>query len=234
MQLKIASYNVRKAVGLDRRRDPARILNILNDIGADIVTLQEADRRLGARPTAIPRALIERETDYAVVELAKNEVSLGWHGNAVLVRRGLEVASTRHIELPGLEPRGAVFARVGRLSIVGTHLGLMRRWRHRQMNAILSHIGPDARSTIIAGDFNEWSDIRGCEPWTDAFTILYPGRSFPTRRPVASLDGIAHGCDVSVCDHGVVTSGPARVASDHYPIWATVRLGESVPRGSVL
>src|SRR6056297_2144189 len=142
MQLKIASYNVRKAVGLDRRRDPARILNILNDIGADIVPLQEADRRLGARPTAIPRALIERETDYAVVELAKNEVSLGWHGNAVLVRRGLEVVSTRHIELPGLEPRGAVFARVGRLSIVGTHLGLMRRWRHRQMNAILSHIGP--------------------------------------------------------------------------------------------
>jgi len=224
MQLKIASYNVRKAVGLDRRRDPARILHILNDIGADVVVLQEADRRLGARPAAIPRPLIEHETDYEVAELARNEVSLGWHGNALLVRRGIEVTATRHIELPGLEPRGAVFAKVGGLSIVGTHLGLMRRWRHMQMHAILIQIGEEARSTIIVGDFNEWSDIRGCEPWADTFNILYPGRTFPTRRPVAALDGIAHGADIAICEHGVLTSGLARVASDHLPIWARIRL----------
>lgn len=229
MELKIASYNVRKAVGQDRRRDPARILHVLNQIDADVVALQEADRRLGVRPTAIPRPLIERETDYAVADLARNDVSLGWHGNAVLVRRGIEVAATEHIELPGLEPRGAVFAQIGNVSIVGTHLGFLRSWRHKQMNAILRHVGRNASTTVIAGDFNEWSDIRGCEPWEHDFTIVYPGRSFPTPRPVAALDGIAHGSAISISDHGVMRSGAARVASDHLPIWATIRIGPPAP-----
>ena len=50
--LRIASYNIRKAKGLDRRRDPGRILRVLNGLDADVIALQEADRRLGARPSA--------------------------------------------------------------------------------------------------------------------------------------------------------------------------------------
>lgn len=224
MRLKIASYNIRKAIGRDRRRDPARILHVIAEIGADLVLLQEADRRLGARPGAIPRALIERETDFRVVPLARNDVSLGWHGNAMLVRREIEITAPKHIDLPGLEPRGAVSIEIGPFSIVGTHLGLLRKWRHLQMNEILRHVGAQARRTIIGGDFNEWSDIRGCEPWEDDFTIVYPGRSFPTIRPIASLDGLAHGAEVSVVDHGVLRSGLAGVASDHFPIWADIHL----------
>lgn len=222
MKLRIASYNVRKAVGRDRRRDPARILNILNEIGADVVVLQEADRRLGNRPTAIPRGLIDRETDYHVADLARNDVSIGWHGNAVLVRRGLPVEKARHIELPGLEPRGAVSVRIGSISVVGTHLGLLRSWRHRQMSTILQSMNDERHSTVIAGDFNEWSDNRGSEPWESAFNVLYPGRSYPTLRPVASLDGFAHGPSIAVRQHGVVRSGAARIASDHFPIWAEI------------
>ena len=225
MRLKIASYNVHKAVGRDRKRDPARILGVLAGIDADVVVLQEADRRLGPRPTAIPRGLIERETDYEVAQLARNDVSLGWHGNAVFVRRGLEIAEAGHIELPGLEPRGAVFVRIDGLSVVGTHLGLLRSWRQRQMSAILDHVGARAHSTVIAGDFNEWSDIRGFEPWERHFQVLYPGRSFPSQRPIAALDGIAHGSGVSVHEHGVASESRARVASDHLPIWAEIELG---------
>ncbi|MFW5881323.1 MAG: endonuclease/exonuclease/phosphatase family protein, partial [Roseicyclus sp.] len=179
MHLKIASYNVRKAVGRDLRRDPARILGVLAEIDADVAVLQEADRRLGARPAAIPRWLIEQETDYVVADVARNDVSLGWHGNAILVRRGLEIERTGHIELPGLEPRGAVLACVGGVTIVGTHLGLLRRWRHLQMAAIRTHLRHEAARTIVAGDFNEWSDIRGGDPWAETFRILYPGPSFP-------------------------------------------------------
>lgn len=224
MQLKIASYNIRKAVGRDLRRDPARILKVIDLIDADVVVLQEVDRRAGPRPTAIPRALIETRTPYHVAGLARNDVSLGWHGNAILVRKGIEITSSRHIDLPGLEPRGAVLVRLGPLSIVGTHLGLLRSWRRKQMNAILGHVGQDSHSTVIAGDFNEWSDVRGCEPWEKDFTVLYPGRSFPTLRPVASLDGIAHGADIAVSGHGVMRSSPANIASDHFPIWASIAL----------
>jgi len=224
MRLKIASYNVHKAVGQDRRRDPARILNVLAGIDADVAVLQEVDRRLAPRPTAIPRSLIERETDYEVVHLARNDVSLGWHGNAVFVRRGLGIAEAGHIELPGLEPRGAVFVKIGGLSVVGTHLGLLRSWRQKQMKTILEHVGGQAETTLIAGDFNEWSDIRGFEPWEHHFRVLYPGRSFPSRRPIAARDGIAHGSGISVHEHGVADESKARVASDHLPIWAEIEL----------
>ena len=45
MQLKFASYNIHKAVGTDRRRDPDRILAVLREIDADIIALQEVDLR---------------------------------------------------------------------------------------------------------------------------------------------------------------------------------------------
>ena len=39
----LASYNMHKAVGLDGKRDPHRVLKVLQEIDADIVALQEAD-----------------------------------------------------------------------------------------------------------------------------------------------------------------------------------------------
>ncbi|MBN9889579.1 endonuclease/exonuclease/phosphatase family protein [Salipiger abyssi] len=223
--MKIASYNIRKAVGLDRRRDPARILKVLNGIGADVVMLQEADLRLGARPAAIPRFLISQETDYEVVDLAVNDVSLGWHGNAVLLRRGLEAESVKRLDLPGLEPRGAVLVEVGGMTLVGAHLGLMRRYRLLQMTAIREELSGREARAFIAGDFNEWSDIRGYEPWERDFRLVLPGRSYHAARPFVALDGFAYGTGLALEGMGVERSGPARVASDHLPIWAELGPG---------
>ena len=59
MELTFASYNIHKGVGLDRRRDPERILAVLREIDADVIALQEADRRLGRRETVIPRQMLQ-------------------------------------------------------------------------------------------------------------------------------------------------------------------------------
>ncbi len=40
LQLKVASYNIRKAIGLDRKRDPDRIISVLREVDADIIALQ--------------------------------------------------------------------------------------------------------------------------------------------------------------------------------------------------
>src|SRR5512146_371914 len=45
----VASYNMRKAIGTDRRRRPDRVLHVLQEIDADVVALQEADKRIGGR-----------------------------------------------------------------------------------------------------------------------------------------------------------------------------------------
>jgi endonuclease/exonuclease/phosphatase family metal-dependent hydrolase len=79
---------MRKAGGLDQLRRPGRTLRIMNGLDADVVILKEAEKRLGARHTAIGREMIETETDFQLVEVSRNEISLGWHGNAIFVRKG--------------------------------------------------------------------------------------------------------------------------------------------------
>ena len=37
MELTFASYNIHKAVGLDGRRDPDRIITVLRELDADII-----------------------------------------------------------------------------------------------------------------------------------------------------------------------------------------------------
>ena len=77
MRLTFASYNIHKAVGLDRKRDPHRILAILNEVDADIVALQEADRRFGRRESVLPRDLLDDLGDYRAVPLTLRPDSIG-------------------------------------------------------------------------------------------------------------------------------------------------------------
>ncbi len=220
--LRLASYNVRKTQGLDQRYDPHRIISVINRLDADIVALQEVDHRLGDRPTALARRLIEAETDFAVAPVARNGQSIGWHGNAVLVRKGLELSGVDHFEMPGLEPRGAVRVDIAAqvpVTIVATHLGLMRRHRRRQLST-LARLVEGVEHPVILGDFNEWSMHRGLEPLQTRFTVHAPGRSFHAARPMAALDRIAVTDTALLYDAGVDESAIARRASDHLPIWA--------------
>ncbi len=87
MAIKVASYNIRKAIGTDRQRRPERILSVLAELDADVVCLQEADRRIGSRLSAIPFDLIAHHSDYRPVPYEIRPGGLGWHGNAILIRR---------------------------------------------------------------------------------------------------------------------------------------------------
>ena len=74
--VRVASYNIRKARGLDQVRAPERILAVINGLNADVVAVQEADHRLGDRPAAIPREMIEKETLKGTDETIKQSLSL--------------------------------------------------------------------------------------------------------------------------------------------------------------
>ncbi|MHA3914103.1 endonuclease/exonuclease/phosphatase family protein [Halovulum sp. GXIMD14793] len=223
---RLASYNIRKCVGLDRRRRPDRILQVIADLNSDIVVLQEADRRLGARPATLCRQQIQQKTGLTALHVSQNDVSLGWHGNTILVRPGIEVTGIETLVLPGLEPRGAVIAHL-RLQahpviVVAVHLGLTRRHRQGQLQAICDRL-PDGVPALIAGDFNEWSGTKGLDA-LHRFNVHAPGRSFHAARPLAALDRIATSAGVDVLRSAVCRDGHARRASDHLPIWADIRL----------
>ncbi|PYG28007.1 endonuclease/exonuclease/phosphatase family protein [Pelagimonas varians] len=233
-RLRLASYNIQKSVGLDFRRDPGRIVDIINRLDADVIALQEVDKRLGDRPSSIARELVENSTDFQIAELAQNSVSMGWHGNAVLVRKGLTIHSVDHLTLPGLEPRGAVQVNLGDkgklLSVVGVHLGLLRPFRRAQLEKIRAHLDDsDVDDAVIMGDFNEWSSSVGLEPLADGFEIISPGKSFHSARPLAGLDRFALGHRLELLDAGVDQSSSAKIASDHLPIWGDIRVNRGKP-----
>ncbi|MGJ8561474.1 MAG: endonuclease/exonuclease/phosphatase family protein [Litorimonas sp.] len=230
--LRIASYNIRKARGLDQRRDPGRVLDVINALEADIVVLQEADFRLGRRKAAIPRQMIAENSDHDVAPLAQFEESLGWHGNAVLLRRGLNVTATARMDLPGFEPRGAAMVDVSgafQVTLVATHLGLRRSDRRIQQAAIYAAL-PAQGNSIVAGDFNEWSPSKGLEPFEKELNLHAPGPTFPTRWPMAKLDRFAMGYGLQIVASGTCSTKKARRASDHLPVWADIALPTLVLR----
>ena len=227
--LKVASYNMRKGIGADRRRSPERILDVLREIDADVIALQEADRRFGTRAQVIPPHLLDEQSGWKPVGVGLRAASMGWHGNALLVRKDHAVAGCGAIHLPSLEPRGAVTADVatgiGTLRVVGMHLDLSGLWRRRQAAAILAHVeaGRCPLPTVMMGDLNEWRRVGGAlTDFARHFAFAATGPSFHAQRPIGRLDRIMVSPGLRIVDCGVHCSAAARVASDHLPIWAVI------------
>lgn len=227
-----ASYNVHKCVGTDRRFDPQRTLAVIAEIGADVLALQEADRRFGDRAALLDLGEIERATGLAPVPVDNGHSGHGWHGNLILVREGL-LRDLHQVTLPGLEPRGALVADLdldrGPVRVVAAHLGLLRQSRRQQVARLLGHAADTSdRPTVLMGDLNEWRHGRrsSLHGFVHGFGPLDLGApSFPSYFPVLALDRILarpRGILGPVSAHD---SPLARRASDHLPIKARIRLG---------
>lgn len=204
---------------------------MLREIDADVVALQEADRRFGERMSVLPLASLDDHTPYRAAPLGGRPGSIGWHGNALLVRRGIELIGADVVPLPTLEPRGAVRADliVGacKIRIVGMHLDLSGLRRRQQVRAILGDLarceGP--ASTVLMGDFNEWAPHGGClREFGKDWRVLTCGNSFPSRRPVAQLDRIIVSPGWRILESRVHHSALAARGSDHLPIYARLEL----------
>ncbi len=231
--VRIASYNLQKCVGLDLRRRPDRSLKVINALNAQVMVLQEADKRLPPRPAALPHDMIAAD-GWQVLPFGAPGGSLGWHGNAMLVRPGIEMTATAHIDLPGLEPRGAIRAEletpIGPLRVVGLHLGLIRRYRLLQVAAIMRALERlPACPTVLAGDFNDWSNGAALDATAQGVAFIRGAPSFPALRPVALLDRFALSPELQALASGSHSAQPAHIASDHLPVW--VDLARSLAAG---
>ncbi|MBO9454296.1 endonuclease/exonuclease/phosphatase family protein [Paracoccus sp. R12_1] len=225
--IRVASYNLHKCRGLTGPHAPERNLAVIAAMRPDIIALQEVDFRFGARPEALPRALIQDQTGLVPADISRpsGENSLGWHGQTILLRPELaQNAVVRRLPLPGLEPRGALALRLPGLTIIGVHLGLVRSSRRAQLARISAQAARIADDNIVLmGDFNEWHDERGLESLA-GFRVIAPGPSYPAPLPRFRLDRIAMSRHLELLRHGVFSGAGARDASDHLPIWAEIAL----------
>ena len=228
----IASYNVHKCVGVDRRFDPERTASVIAEMDADVIAIQEADKRFGERSGLLDLVMLERDCGLVPVPIAAlSSTGHGWHGNMILIRKGA-VGGVRQLKLPGVEPRGALVVTLvlplGKLRLVAAHFGLLKRSREQQAMAILASFAEDeAIPTLLVGDLNEWrvgrrSSLSRLQPTFDPAAGAVP--SFPSRFPVLALDrALGHPHDL-VTSVEVPDSPHARIASDHLPIKAHIDL----------
>jgi endonuclease/exonuclease/phosphatase family metal-dependent hydrolase len=228
MRLRIATYNIHRCIGNDGVASCERIADVLKQINADVTALQEVafssdgpvdvlkDLARSVRGEAIPGPTLLEEK--------------GYYGNAVVTRIAPVAVERLDISVPGREPRGALMVALGahdrKIRIVATHLGLRPGERRHQMRRLLPLL--DAQKygvTIVLGDFNEWFNWARPLRWlTRRLGGLPSPATFPSRRPLLSLDRIwVHptGTLIKLYPH---RSATAAVASDHLPLVAEIRV----------
>jgi endonuclease/exonuclease/phosphatase family metal-dependent hydrolase len=226
--VRVATYNIHKGRGLDRRVRIERILEILRRIDADVIGVQE---------------IYEEQADYLAQQLRMRLVTgttvrrpEGACGNAILTRLMLQGVATFDLSVEAREARGGIRADLdfhGRtLHVLNVHLGLRQRERATQATWLVErHVLGNARPgpRIVIGDLNEWFPGRVGRTLRREFTSLRPRRTHPSLLPLWALDRI-------YWDHAfmgeslrVHRSRIARVASDHLPLVASLRLQPAPP-----
>jgi len=232
-KVRVMTYNIHHAEGLEGRVDLDRIAAVIRAAHADVVCLQEVDRNLPRTNNLDFPALLAQKLDMAVVFEPNYQLDGGDYGNATLTR--FEIVSHENIHLPappGREPRGCLRTTVrveGQLlDVLNTHLGLGVAERKAQAAAIFDRLGKGP--TVLAGDMNE--DEQG-----SALGILFgklsdtqaketgPARfTWPANAPEVRIDFILVSEDVHVLSPAILVTAEMAVASDHLPYVADLSL----------
>lgn len=230
-EITILTYNVRAWRGLDERHDHERTLDIIRRADPDIVALQEAAfASSSAEEHEVTPGLLEAALDMDTVVGATLARSGASFGNVLLSRLPIRAGWLHDISMHGRESRGVVEAVIdaeGRtVRCFNTHLGLRlweRGYQAARLDAMLTAQAADL--TLLAGDFNEWIPWgrlhRHIRRWFGASPAV---RSYPAQCPLVALDRIWARPASSLVSLCALSDARTRVASDHLPVIARVRL----------
>ncbi len=247
MKLRVVSYNIHRAIGVDRRFRLDRIAKILAHYEAEIVLLQEVDQR-APRSKGLDLAwelasLLDYPHYAAGYNVALRE---GQYGNATLSR--YPILRERNIDLTiGFrKPRGCQYTSIDAgspslsqttLELFNLLLGLSAWERVRQVGRLAQagefSVLDSEQACLVGGDFNDWrnmltpifTDILGFECATDYKSGRRQAmRTYPSFSPQGSLDKIFCRGALRVNGTNVCRLKVAKVASDHLPVIADLEI----------
>jgi endonuclease/exonuclease/phosphatase family metal-dependent hydrolase len=242
MRFRLVTYNIHRAIGVDRQFRPERIVAILRRYDPDIVLLQEVDVGVPRSRHMNLAAHIAHELDYPHRAVGLNVFyKRGKYGNATLSRFPIGRQRNIDLTLKGGKGRGAQHTAIhlpaagGRvdLEIFNIHLSLSARLRVRQVRHLLhaEDVGRLAIDTpcIVAGDMNDWRGVLKRKLFVPVgfrcATNHRPDsrwslRTFPSFAPAGGLDKIFYRGRLRLIHVARSRLELARVASDHLPVIA--------------
>ena len=241
--LRILTYNVHRWLGTDRQISPQRIAEVIASCNPDIVALQEV--RVGrVRAGEIDQAAAVASGLGMDLHFQPTIRILGeQYGIAVLTRHSSKIVRSGRLPTqstrPSFEKRSALWVSVEidgqTIHVINAHLSLRSGERRTQAAAL---IGPDwighpdcGDPAVLLGDFN-------APPYSRSYRLIAnrmqdaqlsnsfgePQPTFHTRAPVLRLDHVFVTRSVEVVDAGPVRNPLTRVASDHFPLLAELRV----------
>jgi endonuclease/exonuclease/phosphatase family metal-dependent hydrolase len=236
--LRVVTYNVHRCRGLDGRTRPARIVEVLREVDADIIALQEVvSREDGAAEKHQARFIAEAlGLNYLLGENRKLRGAA--YGNVVLSRFPMKVVKNYDLSVEGYERRGCLHIDVdvegAMVHVFNVHLGtdfLERRHQGRRLAdvEILRQAGLTG-PRLLLGDFNEWTPglttrLLGSHlKSVDIKKHLRRRRTYPGVLPFMHLDHIYHDDTLELEALKLHRTRKALVASDHLPLIAEFRL----------
>jgi len=228
----VASYNIHRGVGMDRRLDLARLAAVIAETNADVVGLQEVVREDKAHH-GDQAAILARHLGMELVMGETRAHGSGTYGNCVLTRLPINGSARCDLSWGTREARGCLRVDIGvgrsTLHVFNCHLGLNLRERRRQLDLLggfiaASHLLPGPR--VLMGDFNEWHFgpiTRGLRREFSS-PMRRMRRTHPSWFPLFKLDRIYWDLALEAKEFHVHRSALAKVASDHLPVICTLRV----------
>lgn len=235
VDVRVATYNIHRSRGMDRRTRPERIAAVLATIDPDIVALQEV---IGPGLTGPGHA---EELGAALgmgwIMAPTRELRRHQFGNVVLSRFPIRDHSQCDLSWKTCEPRCSQRVAVdlgdaGLLQVYNVHLGTALLERRYQAPKV-AHWIDDRRvrdPKIVLGDFNEWGRGLVADVLAERLRSidLYPHlkrrRTYPGFFPVLHLDHIYFSGNIEILRVELPRTRLALVASDHLPLVADIRI----------
>lgn len=235
VRLRVLSYNIHHAEGVDRKLDLERITKVMLSVKPDVVALQEVDKNVKRTGSIDQPAELARLTGMNVIFGANIELQGGHYGNAVLSR--FPIARHKNHLLPNIdngEQRGVIEAEIQvpqadqTILLLATHLDHRADERERIASAktinelIASH--PE-QPALLAGDLNATPESKTLQLFKKMWirANAKPMATVPVHNPTKQIDFILYRpasrwkvIEVQVLDEAV--------ASDHRAILAVLEL----------
>ena len=236
--LRVVTYNVHRCRGLDGRTRPARIVEVLREVEADIIALQEVVSREDGAPEKNQARFIAEALSLHYLLGENRKLRGAAYGNVVLSRFPMTVVKNYDLSVEGYERRGCLHIDVDvegtMVHVFNVHLGtdfLERRHQGRRLAdvEILRQAGLTG-PRLLLGDFNEWTPglttrLLGSHlKSVDIKKHLRRRRTYPGVLPFMHLDHIYHDDTLELQGLTLHRTRKALMASDHLPLIAEFKV----------
>ena len=228
----VASYNIHLGIGRDGLLKPERIADVITEIDADVICLQEVSRIHGGFDML---AYLSGATHYQAIAGPTLVTAGGDYGNAILTRHTPSEIQRWDLSVPKYEPRGAIAMHLNKdgwtIRLIATHLGLWPNERRKQIKKLIGFMQETgSMPTVLMGDVNEWFLWGRPLRWLHRHFQETPApATFPSRWPVFALDRIWVEPRQAMHQVAAHDSATARTASDHLPVTAQIKFSADFP-----